>query len=137
MYSKLLKPSRTDGSYVYMPCCNDNPFELVKLHQYEMLLPTNTIHAFRAAAIAVAVAVHVKKSLYEASHPYAAIEHKEQELTYSDSPSSLSLTHEHHSPEMDTSRRTSIWKAGIGSMSHAFDKLAHLKGDGEHSEDNM
>lgn len=118
MYSKLLKPSKTDNSFQYMPSKADNPYELIKIHQYEMTLPCTTILAFRSAATAVAVAMHVQRTLHEASSPYASADSyvplvKEVLPPQHPPPSNAMQTNEN--------KKKSGWK----TVANAFDKISH------------
>lgn len=64
MYSKLLKPSRTQNEFAAIsdPKTVDS-LELVKIHMYEMVLPISTIQCFRVAAVALASASQVHTRL--------------------------------------------------------------------------
>lgn len=143
MYSKLLKPSSTSNQYVYMPNKDSNPYELMKIHQYEMVLPVSTILAFRSAATAVAAATHIRKTLYEASHPYIATESSSghgdrlgdkigDKLGGLDGGAGVAHPALPSNPTRavpndasTASKRGSGWKHSLGSMGNAFDKITH------------
>lgn len=123
MYSKLLKPSKTNNSFQYLPSKLDNPYELIKIHQYEMVLPVNTILAFRSAAVAVAAAVHVQRTLFEVSNPYA-VSDPNGSLQNEVIPTSLPPVSSNVSSVSDP-RKKSLLKSSFGSMTNAFDKMTH------------